>query len=267
MKSIQGLVLENDPNYITCHINEFSEELKTCIKNHLSNICHGRHLAAQGLSAHNFLNTLQTFRNRYENKTVQQKKGIMGELLSHVLIHEFFDDFEVISPFFNMEEKSQRKGFDLLLTSKGDNEVWITEVKSGELSNTFTTPDSAINGFLNTAKRDLNTRLNQAEETFWLNAINAANLAMSGCNDYKNAINTILSTQATAATAGTINSLDSNVILISVLFHDTNDGFDTNITKNLSQSVDQENIFKNVITFSIQKEAYQNIENFLFQES
>lgn len=266
MNSIQGLVLESDDTYITCHINEFSDELKECIERHLSNACHGRHLAAQGLSAHNYSNTLLQFKNRYESKTGKQKKGMMGELLSHVLIHELFEEFEVISPFFNMEEKSQRKGFDLLLTSKEDSELWITEVKSGELSATSTTPDSAIRKFLNTAKGDLNIRLNQSEGTYWLNAINAANLAMSGCDDYKEAINTILDTQATAAMTGTINSRESNVILISVLFHDTNNGFNSNITKDLSLSVDREHIFKKVITFSIQKEAYQNIENFLFQE-
>ncbi len=56
---------------------------------------------------------------------------MLGELLSHVIILKLFPNFEVVSPFFNMEEKSIRKGFDLLLYEASTNNIWITEVKSG----------------------------------------------------------------------------------------------------------------------------------------
>lgn len=265
MSTIQGVNRHDDANSHVFHITNFSDELKRCISKHLRNICHGKSLASQNLSLHNYKNTLNQFRNRYLNKTSQQKKGIMGELLSHVLIHEFLTSYDVISPFFNMEEKSQRKGFDLILTSKSDHEVWITEVKSGELGQK-PTPNHAIKSFLSIGKSDLNLRLNQEEETFWQNAINSAFLAISDCTDYKDAVVEILSSEGVAAMSGTAVSTDNNVILISVLFHETNNLFDAGIGNEVALNIKGENLFKNIITFSVQQDTYQQIETFLFEE-
>lgn len=263
--SVEDLEIQIDDKFVICYIRKFSDLLKNLIRNHLSNICHGKSLASEGLTSHSYNNTLVQFRNRYTNKTDETKKGIMGELLSHVLIHEYFDDFDVISPFFNMEEKSQRKGFDLLLISKADEELWITEVKSGEVGQKGC-PDAATKEFLHTAKRDLKLRLNQPEETFWLNAINTANNVISDCNDYKKAVLKILDGEGVLALNDKADSKDNNVILISVLFHNKDGMFDSISTERVSKKIEEEGVFKRVLSFSIQKETYQMIEKFIFEE-
>lgn len=262
---MKGVEITIENNFVVCHIHTLSDDLKEMIRNHLANICHGKSLASKNLSVHSYKSTLTQFHNRYNSKTDETKKGMMGELLSHVLIYEHFKSFDVVSPFFNMEEKSQRKGFDLILVSKDEENVWITEVKSGEIGQSGC-PNKSTRGFLQTAKRDLKHRLNQAEETFWLNAINTANNAIDDCTDYKSAIIEVLSTEGTLALNDKADSKDNNVILISVLFHDVNNLFDDKLPENVADSITDENIFKKVITFSVQKGTYKNIEEFLFQE-
>lgn len=58
-------------------------------------------------------------------------------------------------------------------------ELWITEVKSGNKQKSQATASSAIVGLINTAKDDLNRRLNDHNVTLWYNAINAATLSMN----------------------------------------------------------------------------------------
>jgi len=265
MKLIEGLKLEVNETFIACHITQLTEELKEGIRVHLQNICHGKGLVSKGLLAHSYLRTLQNFRDRYVEKTVNIKKGMIGELLTHYVVHDFLDDFDVVSPFFNMEEKSQRKGFDLLLTTNDGQEVWITEVKSGEI-NSIGCPDRATRGFLHTAKRDLKKRLNEPEETFWLNAINTAQNAILGCTDYKDAVLKILDEEAVSAADDKASGLDNNVILVSVLFFDINKPFEIKNTEEVSHDIAAENLFNKVITFSIQKGTYENIAKFLFEE-
>ncbi|MTB65395.1 hypothetical protein GKR48_00830 [Providencia sp. wls1943] len=60
--------------------------------------------------------TLQAFLERYENTSENTKKGMIGELLSHIIINEFFDNFEIASPFFNLEEKSIKKDLTYFFT-------------------------------------------------------------------------------------------------------------------------------------------------------
>lgn len=264
-KTVEGLNLDFNDKYITCHILSLSDELKDCIRTHLQNICHGKGLMSKGLSAHSYARTLLNFRNRYDDKTDNIKKGMMGELLTHFVIHEFFESFDVVSPFFNMEEKSQRKGFDLILASDNGQNVWITEVKSGEL-NKIASPDSATSGFLHTAKRDLKNRLSQPEVMFWLNAINAVSLAISGCTDYKDAVIKILDLEASAAADNKASGKDNNVILVSVLFSDIENAFNSITTASVADNITGEQLFNKVITFSIQKSTYQRIEHFLFTD-
>ena len=262
---LDDIELTIEDEYVVCHIHALSEGLKELIRNHLSNICHGKSLASKNLSLHSYKSTLTEFYNRYNRKTDEIKKGMMGELLSHVLIHEYFKSFDVVSPFFNMEEKSQRKGFDLILVSRAEEDIWITEVKSGAIARSGC-PDKSTRGFLHTAKRDLKLRLNQGEETFWLNAITTANNAIEDCTDYKDAVITVLAYEGELALNDKADSKDNNVILISVLFHDVSSLFNSEIPKVMANSISEEDIFNKVITFSIQKGTYQNIENFLFQE-
>ncbi|MEP4888946.1 MAG: Hachiman antiphage defense system protein HamA [Aliiglaciecola sp.] len=265
MKQINGLKISNGDGYFTCHIMGLTDEFKECIRQHLQNICHGNALASRGLNGQTYSRTLKAFQDRYGPKTENIKKGMIGELLTHVIIFELFDDFYVVSPYFNMEEKSQRKGFDLILAETNGEEVWITEVKSGAL-NQAGCPNKSTAAFLKTAKSDLNRRLNESEMTFWQNAIYSTNNSILDCKDYKDVIIGILDDELVAAAEGQAQSKDNNVILVSVLYSDTANSFDSNTTNRTSIDIEKEGIFKRVISLSIQKSTFEKVAEFLFEE-
>ncbi|WP_299267532.1 Hachiman antiphage defense system protein HamA [uncultured Psychrosphaera sp.] len=265
MKQINGLIINQGPSYFTCHLESLTDEFKSCIKKHLQSICHGVALAEKGLSGQTYQRTLKAFKSRYTPKTGNIKKGMIGELLAHVIIFELFDHFDVVSPYFNMEEKSQRKGFDLLLAETSGQNVWITEVKSGALNKTGC-PDKSTSNFLKTAKSDLNRRLNESEMTFWQNAINSTNNSILDCKDYKDVIIKILDDELVASSDGKARSDDNNVILVSVLYSDINKSFDYKTVEKVCAAINEEAIFNQVFTLSIQKSTYENVATFLFEE-
>lgn len=255
---------END-KFIVCHIHELTDEIKETIRKHLSKICHGETLSKNGLSLYNYKNTLIQLKKRYNEKTAKIKKGMMGELLAHTIIHEELSNFETISPFFNMEEKSQRKGFDILLLSSKEKELWITEIKSGNILKNKSA-NQTIQTLLSKAKSDLKKRLSQSEETFWLNAINTVNVVVSDSKDYKSAITKILADEGVLAIDNKAISTDNNVILTSILFHDISKSFQQEIAQKTQASIEKSKTFKKVITFTIQKGTYKKLEQFLFTD-
>ncbi|MFC1467279.1 hypothetical protein ACFLQY_01115 [Verrucomicrobiota bacterium] len=265
-KKIDGVNFKQGEGYATCHIDEFSEELESCLRSHLATICHGDHLASRGLKSYTYESTLIIFCERYENKTDETKKGMIGELLCHVLFSEYFPEYEIISPFFNMEEKSIRKGFDLVLYSRSEKNVWISEVKSGELL-INDTPDKATQRYLDAGKKDLNRRLNENSNTFWLNAVNAACIAISNCRDYKDAVIRILDQEGGAALNHAAASSDNNVVFVSALFADISDKFAENIPKNFSRELQSESLFERSFVFSVQKSTYDKIADFILREA
>lgn len=71
---------------------------------------------------------VKEFVKRYKtNKDAleERKKGMIGEILVHVIL-EFEYRFLTVSPFFNMEERSLKKGYDVALLETATNELWIT---------------------------------------------------------------------------------------------------------------------------------------------
>lgn len=262
---IKGLKIEHDDGYFTCHISALTDEFKDCIRKHLRNICHGTSLASRDLGGYTYKRTIKAFHSRYTSKSKNIKKGMIGELLTHVIIYEFFDAFEVVSPYFNMEEKSQRKGFDLVLSESQGNRVWITEVKSGS-KGADSSADSATSKFLNNAKADLSDRLSRSEPTFWHNAINSINTAVPNCTDYKELIIDILDDELIAASDGCSKSEDNHVILVSVLYNDIAEPFESQTTKIFSESINGKGSFKKVIAVSLQKSTYEKVADFLFEE-
>lgn len=265
LKTIKGLIINSGADYLTCHVQSLTDDFKSCIRNHLQNICHGTALAERGLSGQTYQRTLKAFRSRYIPKTDNIKKGMIGELLTHVVIFELLDNFDVVSPFFNMEEKSQRKGFDLILVEANGENVWITEVKSGAL-NQSGCPDNSTSSFLKIAKNDLNRRLNESEMTFWQNAINSTNNSILDCRDYKDVIIKILDDELVAAADERAHSKDNNVILVSILYSEISNPFNTNIVIETCSKIKEESIFNRVFTLSIQKSTYEKVAHFLFEE-
>lgn len=264
--NIDGVTVVKNEDYAVCYVHDLSDELKNIIRSQLSAICYGSAKAASVRKNYNYQNTLKEFIARYESKTMDTKIGMTGELLTHLLITQCFNQLNTVSPYFNLEEKSIKKGFDVVLYSEQDRKIWITEVKSGQLHQNKTASESNRD-LLNTAKRDLKYRLNQPEVDFWENAINGAKIALEHKTDLKDAVEEILGDISDNIRDNQFQSNDKNVILVGALFAPLLDSTRIEDVEKFFCALKKENVFKEVIAFSIQKGTYEKIYDFLRREA
>ncbi|MFC5471580.1 Hachiman antiphage defense system protein HamA [Cohnella suwonensis] len=263
---VTGIRFQRRNEFAICHIDHLSNEIKEVIRNQLSAVCYGLSKAASVRKTYNYKNTLKEFLKRYDSKSSDTKLGMIGELLTHILIFQFFTEFNAVSPYFNLEERSIKKGFDVILYSRGKKELWITEVKSGERHQNKNAGETIIT-LLGTAKRDLEKRLNENEVTFWENAINGATTALANKKDMKDAVMDILGEIGDEVAEERAKSTDKNVILVASLFASLTDEIKEYEVNNFTGKLSKDKPFKNVIVFSIQKATYQNVVDFLREEA
>lgn len=249
---------------MVCYIESFSEDLKNEIKAQLVSICHGESKIDSPSSIYSYKETLKEFCKRYERKSLNTKKGMIGELLSHIIIQNKINKFKPASPYFNMEEGGVKKGFDLVLFDKDSQSIWITEVKAGESGRNDSNKKNLY--LINKAKKDLTIRLNKQEVSIWYNAINGASLALKK-GKVKDQINTILVSIAENTISGNSSSRDKNVILTSVLFNTFHKKISLNKLDKKRREIINEKMFGNIIVFSIQKETYRRVADFLKDEA
>ncbi|VYU41662.1 DUF1837 domain-containing protein [Clostridium paraputrificum] len=265
MRTIDGVMFKKDKDYAICHILEFSDELKRLIREQLSFICYGASNASSTRKIYNYNNTLKEFIKRYDEKQNNTKKGMIGELIVHVLINEFFPEYETVSPFFNIEERSIKKGFDVVLTNKINHMMWITEIKSGEIHKDKDVNETNVD-LLNTAKSDLYGRLNGENQSLWLNAINGAKIALDSKNDLKDAVIEILEEYGDDSSDNKIDSRNMNVFLSSVVFSTFSNTITESRVKRKYNSIIKEKKFSGTFVLSVQKGTYDRIYSFLKSE-
>lgn len=261
---INGITVKQNEFATVCQIDQFSDELKQEIRKNLSSICHGPDAVQSEAVFSTYRRTLKEFIKRYNTKTEKIKKGMIGELLTHILLFKVHPDLERASPFFNMEEGSVKKGFDLVVFNRKLEQIWITEVKSGNAGEK--NANSFNNNLLNIAKNDLNTRLQDNETNLWHNAINGVKIALSK-GKIKDQINQILEECYLEAADEEQNGLNKNVILISVIYKATKDPISLDVVRARGLKIIEEKLFKDVLIFSIQKETYQSVAAFLENEA
>lgn len=264
-KVIKGIKFIKKKDYALCYVENFSVELQNIIRERLSAICFGMSNAKSKKKLYSYQSTVKEFLIRYDSKPKNIKKGLIGELLNHIIISELFQEFTVASPFFNIEERSIKKGFDVVLTSINNNELWITEVKSGELHKGKKS-DGTMADLINSARNDLLSRLNGENKSLWLNAINDAKVALDKYNDLKKAVVDILEDLGDKSIDGLVNSKELNVFLSGVLFSPLTDLCCVTKIKQKRKTILLENSFKGVIVLSIQKGTYKKVYEFLKRE-
>ena len=262
---IQGLTVQNTDSYSVFIISELSEELKTIIRTRLSAVCHGVAKSDSGRAFYCYKSTLKEFVKRYSEKSDNQKKGMIGELLLHMLISELLDDYEINSPFFNTEERNVKKGFDIVLNKKGTTDIWLAESKSGELHTGKDTSQTVVE-LISKAQNDLYDRLNGDSVSLWHNAVNGASLAIKKARDDKEAIIEILENHGVLADNSELKSSDMNVILVGTVFNTTTDPINSSKIQEKYDRVDKSRKFKDVYLVAIQKNTYTAIYDFLESE-
>lgn len=269
MELVSGVVKEDYKDYVLYFVETLSEELKQELRKRLVKVCYGADQAQSQSKIYTYKATVREFVKRYKtNKDASEdrKKGMIGELLVHVIL-EIEGRFTIASPFFNMEERSFKKGFDVSLFDEETNELWIAEVKSGEKQKRQLNASSAIVGLINKAKNDLNTRLNEQNTNLWINAINAARLSMSSSNCQKDAVVKLLEQCADEAYDKNNSSDSYNVVLAGTLFHPISDRMEAAKIGQKQSKVLKEKLFKSVFVIAIQKETFEAVYEFLESEA
>lgn len=266
MVEIEGINYINQKNYSIFYIDGLNEEIQTALRDHLVAICYGGVFIDSAYRKYSYKNTVKEFIKRYESKSEDTKKGLIGELLIHFLVTEYFTNFETVTPFFNMEERSIKKGYDVVLTESKSATIWLIEVKSGELHKNKDA-DETIVDLLNTAKRDLNERLNEENQSLWQEAINGARLAYKSCNDIKDAVVDILENYGDDASDGKYMSRDKNIFISSVLFSNLVDCISEETISDKREKIHEEALFKQVFVLAVQKGTYQKVYEFLKKEA
>lgn len=256
----QDVTVERDDNITLCRINNFSERMKNCIKESLTVVCYGPNAnipdAAQKFT---FDKTIKSFRERFNNKTPEMKKGMLGELLAHILINNYIDTLKVFSLYFNKEEANIRKGFDILYVDTCFNSIRYGEVKSGELHQNCTINETNRN-LLFKAETDLAEKLRDNDrQVLWDNAkIDASLYCAKKCNiDLHSLLNNDEDTHL---------SNDKRAILISVCFHKADDKLEIEEIKKFYNQHTNRQVFQDTIIFSIQKDTLEKIQSFMMEE-
>ncbi|WP_139179183.1 Hachiman antiphage defense system protein HamA [Curtobacterium sp. MCBA15_005] len=163
-------------SHSTCEviiIEAFTDELRDHLHQQLAELCFGAN-AQNYPSIYSRAFAAAEFLRRYDEKDRTRKIGLVGELLCHTLLPFLQTPLESASVYFNKEEQSVKKGFDLTLTDNSG-ELWYGEVKS---SASIATPtQSALHSLLTAAAKDLYEKISEVNRPqLWLSAVTDTNI-------------------------------------------------------------------------------------------
>lgn len=269
---MEGITKISQSGYQIFYIENLSDDLKNRIRDWLSKICYGESNAISGRCTYSYKNALKQFLHLYDaisetssQKTENRKKGLVGELLVHVIMLEYYTDYSINSAFFNLEEHSYKKGFDVVLSNNSTKEIWILETKSGEIKKDKNSNET-IKSLLSIGKSDLKKRLNENNDLLWQNAINHAKCYMKEQNGEKEAVLKLLADYAENTTLQKLKSTDINIMLAGMLFHEIAKKFDDTCVSNTYDGYKKKKEFKDIHLIAIQKSTYAAIVDFLRAE-
>lgn len=259
---IEG-VKQIDKSNCTLYIMEnFSEEFKQIIRDQLQGIWSGFATADSLPEFYSYRFTLESFLERYNPKDDKTKKGMIGELLAHILLNHTDNNLTSLSILKNKEEKSIKKGFDIIYCDIDNDKLWYSEVKSGK-SETGNEDSNTYNKILlNRAKKGISDMINERRNSLWESALIDVDLVIKESNSKLN-LKKILSKDSPILKP----EQKKNVILISSLYHSISDCIDENNQVIFHDNAKLEDIFNDIKVISIQKNTFEAVANFLFNEA
>lgn len=264
---LQGVVSAKSESYVLHQVLFFSDEMKELLREELVSICCGASALGSGRSIYSYESVVGELVKRIESKNTDGRKGIIGELLVHLITKKEMPDKHAASLLFNLEESGYKKGFDLTLCDSDFDAVWFTETKAGEVS-PASTPASAMKRLLGRAKRDLVKRLDGDNGfTLWNNAISHAERALSAEGDGKQAIVDILDELYAKSRQGLFDHTGASVILAAVVFDNrTSELIESDVRKSYEDHSLKDG-FAKLMILVIQKATYTAVMDFLYQEA
>jgi hypothetical protein len=265
-KSIDGLLVSRSSEYLIVEVATLSEDLKNAIRNRFATICHGEQLSLLKSGSYTYKNTVLEFLTRIKSKAENTQTGMIGEFLVHVITGLFYPDYRVIIPYFNLEERSIRKGFDSVIYSTGLG-VWTYEVKSSKPTDTSKDIDTHIKTLINIAHKDLSGKLKESDEQvrLWGNAMSGMQVACGHLKDEKEILQNIILDYQNHARANTDGPKKYNVILCPVLISGR---APMTISKAavVAKHNEHKNEYKKLMVLAIHKSTAVGLINFLESE-
>jgi hypothetical protein len=259
--AINGIKIIEKPKYSIFYIESLSDDFKEIIRTQLKGIWNGFAEADSLPRFYSYKNTLKEFIDRYNSKSSNIKKGMIGELIAHLILNNQDNGLSTLSILKNKEEKSIKKGFDILYYDIDNNKLWYSEVKSGS-SETGTYNSTAYNNILlNRAKTGISTMIAEQRNSLWESALIDVSLVIK-----ENAGRLDLKQLLSDDSPNLNTNQKKNVILISSLYHNLTDEIDENSVSEFLDNTIIEDVFEDVIIISIQKETYEAVANFLSDE-
>ena len=251
---MNGVVERKNGESIILEIHNLSDELKDKIKEQLVEICHGEYALVSASKYFSFDETIKELVNHRLPKAKNKKIGAVGEILLNVMIREF-TDMKIVSPFFNIEERNVKKGFDIIaVDSAGD--LWFIESKAGEQGKLKSSTEKVCER-INEAKKDLDIRLNKDNSQLWLNAIKSVKSSLDDNSEKKTIMNIL------EKNSNSCSSIDKNVVLGGTVFCLFDSVIDSFKLSNLYISILKSNKFSKIRLIAIQKQTFQAVIDYL----
>jgi hypothetical protein len=259
--AINGIKIIEKPKYSIFYIERLSDEFKEIIRIQLKGIWNGFAEADSLPNFYSYKFTLTEFIDRYNSKSSKIKKGMIGELIAHLILNHQDNGLSSLSILKNKEEKSIKKGFDIIYCDVANNKLWYSEVKSGSYGNRIHNSTAYNDILLKRAKKGISKMIDEKRNSLWESALIDVSLVINE-NDGRLDLKQLLSDDSP-----NLNSNQKkNVILISSLYHNLSDEIDEISVSDFLDNTIAEDIFEEVIIISIQKETYEAVANFLSDE-
>ena len=259
--SINGVRTIEKTDYSIFYIDTFTEQFKQIIRDQLQGVWSGFAEADSLQEFYSYKNTLAWFLERYNTKSENTRKGMISELLSHILLNYQDNKLTSLSILKNKEEKSIKKGFDIIYCHLENNKLWYSEVKSGSSETGKDNSTDYNKVLLNRAKSSIGAMINERRNSLWESAlydVSAMIKESEGRLNFK---------QLLSNDSPSLNPHQTkNVILISTLYHNLIDCIDENSVNEFLVNTIQEGAFEDVIIVSIQKNTFETVANFLSHE-
>ena len=238
----------NNYNYVFINDDDY-DNLKEMITKNIVSLCWG----SENSECFNINDVINEFMERFLKKSKDQQYGYIGEFLYYLYVLQNDKVIRPLSIFFNQEERSFKKGFDLL-GFDGKN-MWYSEVKSGN------SESKDINSYnlerLSTAYRDIKSKLKYKNRNtnYWDTAkSNLCKIRFDKSKSERNQISEILDNDKKT------KKID-NAIITSVIFNDSDLTLDNNIIKNKYNNLKKSK--KNITIICIRKKTIEKVISIL----
>ena len=251
-RPLNGVSIYNFGDCKVIEIRCLSDEMKDKIKNELQIICYGKYALSSCSKYHSLDETIREFNVRISGEE-NKKTGIIGELLLNVMIRAI-GDMDIVSPLFNLEERSFKKGFDVI--AMDDNDLWFIESKAGRTNGSQNATDK-VRDKIREAKTDLNNKLNRDNSQLWTNATNSVSRYL----DYRDEKQTVVNIVEGASNSGT--SSDKNVILGGTVFCPFSSEINRQKILDIHNTIKNSGIFSKLQIIAIQKQTVEAVIGFL----